>query len=527
MNWNDTHGGSDLIAERVRKAREIRDNALSTRVLQEIPYANWGGTKPTTTAAELFASMGTTTFTHDDVYQIHDDVSHNVVGRVRYIRKMGKAAFVKLDDGSDVKVKPYLVGTKPSEDLFLQIFLSEDRTGEEGLQFLSDYVDLGDIVRFSGPVFVTKTGELSIAATCLQMVTKAVRPMPAKFGGVQDTELKYRQRYVDLMLNEESRKVFQARSRIVRNIRDYFHDHEYMEVETPMLHPTLGGANARPFTTHHNALDMDLYLRIAPELHLKRLLVGGFNRVFEINRNFRNEGVSRQHNPEFTMIEFYQAYANCEDLMRMFEQAMVSWASGVLGPDGTIEYGGETISLQGPFNRVSIYDTVCEILDVVDPWQHEDRLRAYASNRGVDVRGMDVGALMLAITENALEGQLVQPTFLVDYPASVSPLARKRDYDPRFVDRFELFIGNMEIANGFTELNDPEDQFNRFAAQLAAKEAGMAETMEMDLDYIRSLEYGMPPAAGAGMGIDRFVMLVTGAASIRDVILFPHMRNEV
>ena len=527
---------SPLLQERIDKADAMRAQGKH-------PFAN--GFLVSHSAADLFGSFGS--LTHDELVAAEKTVA--VAGRVRFVRRMGKALFIKIADRScRPGVKPGWLDTVPTDE-FLQIFVSQASVGEEAFAFLAA-LDLGDIVGVHGGLMRTKTGELSVAATQVQLLTKAIRPLPAKFGGLQDVETRYRQRYVDLVLNEESREVFLARVAIVRTLRRWFEDRGYLEVETPMLHATLGGANARPFTTHHNALDLELYLRIAPELHLKRLLVGGFERVFEVNRNFRNEGLSRQHNPEFTMLEFYQAYATCDDLLPMTEQLVIDIAHSLKPVESTpavdedgveqafmgvhlrdgrlmIRHDGHDVCLEGPWKRFSIPQAAADVLGVpvTDVWNLE-LLLPKCREAGIDTRGLDEGGLIYAIFEHFAEKTLIQPTFVIDYPASVSPLARRQDGDPRLVDRFELFMATREIANGFSELNDPEDQYGRFADQLAAKDAGAEETMQMDEDYIRALEYGMPPAAGEGVGIDRLVMMLTGAASIRDVLLFPHMRPE-
>jgi lysyl-tRNA synthetase class 2 len=531
-----TRTEAPLLAERIAKVDEIRARG-------ENPFAN--GFVVSHAAAELFAAHRE----HDHDHLASLDASVQVAGRVRFVRRMGKALFIKIQDRScRPDVKPAWAETTPTDD-FLQIFVSAGVIGAERFAELAD-LDLGDIVGVSGGLMRTRTGELSVNASSVLILTKSIRPMPTKFGGLHDIETRYRQRYVDLILNEESREIFLSRVEIVKQMRRWFEDHAFLEVETPMLHTTLGGANAKPFMTHHNALDMPLYLRIAPELHLKRLLVGGMERVFEINRNFRNEGLSRQHNPEFTMIEFYMAYATCDDLLGLTEELIMFLANclkaspwtpeadedgvvpanrGVHLRDGElmIRMDGKDISLRAPFARVSIPAAVAEKLgvEVSAVWDVE-LLRKAAADAHLSVAVPDAGNLIYALFEHHCESSLVQPTFVVDFPASVSPLARRQDANPELVDRFELYVGGREIANGFSELNDPEDQYGRFADQLEAHAAGDEETMHMDEDYIRALEYGMPPAAGEGIGIDRLVMILTGAPSIRDVLLFPHMRPE-
>jgi lysyl-tRNA synthetase class 2 len=388
--------------------------------------------------------------------------------------------------------------------------------------------DLGDIVGTTGKVFRTDKGELSIRVQSIRLLTKALRPLPDKHKGLTDTEVRYRQRYLDLIANEESRHTFIVRSKIVNAIRAFMNSRQFMEVETPMMQVIPGGAVARPFITHHNALGQDMYLRIAPELYLKRLVVGGFERVYELNRNFRNEGLSTRHNPEFTMLEFYQAYADYRDMMDLTETLLRSLAHDVLA-SGTITYQGVVLDFDKPFARKSLLEAIAEQVEGADAAQLDnfDSLKTLAKSLGMEVRDTwGVGKLQLEIFEHSVEATLQQPTFITAYPTEVSPLARRNDDNPDITDRFELFIGGREIANGFSELNDSEDQAERFHAQAAEKDAGDKEAMHFDADYITALEYGMPPAAGEGIGIDRLVMLFTDSASIRDVLLFPHMRPQ-
>lgn len=490
------------------------------------PFAN--GFVVTHDAAAVFALAGDA----DNEALTEQAIEVKVAGRVRLMRRMGKAMFLKLHDRScRPGVKPVREGAEDQDD-FLQLFVSQKEVGAEAFEALQS-LDLGDIIGVSGRIMRTKTGEVSVGVREVAMLTKSVRPMPDKFRGLTDRETRYRQRYVDLMVNDDVREVFLGRSRIVREIRRFFDDRGYLEVETPMLHVQPGGATARPFVTHHNALDMEMYLRIAPELYLKRLLVGGMERVYEINRNFRNEGLSRRHNPEFTMLEFYQAYASYTDLMEMTETLISGLGEMLHGRDdaGRVTVTtpeGNVIDLTAPWKRVTVKDAVAESLGVpASQLDDEAFVDAELARRGIAAKGaVDVGAKYYALFEELCETGLLQPTFIIDFPASVSPLARRKDTDPTLVDRFELFIDGREIANAFNELNDPEDQYGRFAAQLAAREAGDDEAMAMDDDYIRALEYGMPPAAGEGIGIDRLAMLLLGQPSIRDVILFPHMRPE-
>jgi lysyl-tRNA synthetase class 2 len=434
-----------------------------------------------------------------------------VAGRMVLKRVMGKASFATLQDMSGR----------------IQLYVANDAVGAEAHEAFKRW-DLGDILGARGTLFKTRTGELSVRVTELRLLAKALRPLPEKFHGLTDQEQKYRQRYVDLITSTESRRVFVARSKIVQAIREFFVARGYLEVETPMMHPIPGGAAARPFVTHHNALDTDLYLRIAPELYLKRLVVGGLEKVFEINRNFRNEGISTRHNPEFTMLEFYEAYRDYRYLMDLTEELLRAVALEVLGKT-TVEYQDVSIDLGAPFARLTMAEAIAKhnpqhpLAELAKP----EYLRAALEPFGADVLRTDgIGVLQLKLFEATTEDKLVQPTFIVAYPADVSPLARANDKDSSITDRFELFITGREIANGFSELNDPEDQAARFRAQAAAKEAGDAEAMHYDADYIRALEYGMPPAAGEGVGIDRLVMLLTDSASIRDVILFPQLKPE-
>jgi lysyl-tRNA synthetase class 2 len=434
-----------------------------------------------------------------------------VAGRMMLKRVMGKACFATLQDGSDR----------------IQLYVTLDGVGEATLDAFKHW-DLGDIVGATGTLFKTRTGELSVKCDAVRLLAKSLRPLPEKFHGMTDTEQRYRQRYIDLVTNPQSRDVFIKRSQIVQAIREFFVARGYLEVETPMMHPIPGGAAARPFVTHHNALDTQLYLRIAPELYLKRLVVGGFERVFEINRNFRNEGISTRHNPEFTMLEFYEAYRDYRYLMDLTEQLFREVAQKVLGTT-TIVYQGETIDLGARFDRltmaeaISRYNPIHALDKLSDPAYLRTALQAYP----VDVFPTDgLGLLQLKLFEATTEEKLVQPTFIVAHPVDVSPLARANDANADVTDRFELFVTRRELANGFSELNDPEDQAARFRAQAQARDAGDEEAMVYDADYIRALEYGMPPTAGEGIGIDRLVMLLTDSPSIRDVILFPQLKRE-
>lgn len=438
-------------------------------------------------------------------------VEVKVAGRMMLRRIMGKAAFITIQD---------LSGR-------IQIYVKRDAVGEDTYGDFKHW-DLGDIVGVQGTLFKTKTGELTVQASSIRLLTKSLRPLPEKFKGLTDVEQRYRQRYLDLIMNEASRFTFVARSRMIQSIRRYMVDHNFLEVETPMMHPIPGGASAKPFITHHNALDMDLYLRIAPELYLKRLVVGGFERVFEVNRNFRNEGISPRHNPEFTMMEFYAAYADYRILMDFTEGLLRHAAREALGTE-TFEYQGKPLDLSKPFARMTMVEAIHQkrpgftLAQLNDP----DWLRQKLTEMKVETRSdQGVGALQMLMFEETAEAELWEPTFIIDYPVEVSPLARKSDADPSITERFELFIVGREIANGFSELNDPEDQAARFLAQAKAKDAGDEEAMYYDADYIKALEYGLPPTGGCGIGIDRLVMLLTDSANIRDVILFPQMRRD-
>jgi len=434
-----------------------------------------------------------------------------VAGRMMLKRVMGKASFATLQDMSGR----------------IQVYVSNDLTGAEAHEAFKHW-DLGDIAGVEGTLFKTRTGELTVNATRARLLAKSLRPLPEKFHGLADQEQKYRARYLDLITSEEARRTFAVRSRVIQEMRAFMLAQGYLEVETPMMQPLPGGAAAKPFVTHHNALDMTLYLRIAPELYLKRLVVGGFEKVFEINRNFRNEGISTRHNPEFTMMEYYEAYRDFRYLMDFNERLLRAVAQNVLGTL-QLAYGEHVVDLGRPFERLTITGAIrmhhprCSDADLAD----RATLVRELAQAGVEAR-MDaqVAELQLALFEATTEQQLIQPTYIVDYPAVVSPLARRNDANPEITDRFELYITGREMANGFSELNDPEDQAARFEAQSRAKAAGDEEAMYYDADYIRALEHGLPPTAGCGIGVDRLVMLFTNSPSIRDVILFPHMRPQ-
>ena len=485
-----------LVAERRRKLDELRGEGF------------------------LFPNQYRRTALAGQLHEIYDDYSNEtleaepvevqVAGRMMTKRVMGKVSFATIQDRSGQ----------------IQLFLQRDGLPEGVYQAMKGW-DLGDIVWAKGTLFITKTGELSVRATELVLLTKSLQPLPEKFHGLSDQETRYRQRYVDLIVTEESREVFRRRAETVKFIRSYLDAMGFLEVETPMMQPIPGGAVARPFITHHNALDRQLYLRIAPELYLKRLVVGGFERVYEINRSFRNEGLSTRHNPEFTMLEMYMAYADHNILIELLENMLKSLAETITG-DGVVTYQGNDYDLGSDYARLSVEESVAQFNPELDTGKFRDREYLAGICKGMDIvvpDGAGSGKLLIEIFEKTVEHRLDQPTFITGYPAEVSPLARRNDDDPWLTDRFEFFVGGREIANGFSELNDAEDQAQRFADQVAAKDAGDEEAMFFDRDYITALEYGMPPTAGLGVGIDRLVMLLTDMPSIRDVILFPHMRD--
>lgn len=438
-------------------------------------------------------------------------VEVKVAGRVMLRRVMGKAAFATIQDVSGR----------------IQLYVKVDLVGAEVYDGFKHW-DIGDIVGAVGTLFKTKTGELTVQVSEIRLLSKALRPLPEKFHGLTDVEQRYRQRYLDLIMNEASRFTFVARSRMIQSIRNYMVGHGFLEVETPMMHPIPGGASAKPFITHHNALDMELFLRIAPELYLKRLVVGGFEKVFEVNRNFRNEGISPRHNPEFTMMEFYEAYTDYKLLMDFTEGLLRHAARDALGTE-VFQYQGRELDLSKPFARLTMVQAVRAQCPGFSEAELNDAewLKKKLTEMKVEVNpGFGLGALQLLMFEEVAEANLWEPTFIIDYPVEVSPLARASDANPEITERFELFIVGREIANGFSELNDPEDQANRFLQQAKAKEAGDEEAMFYDADYVKALEYGLPPTGGCGIGIDRLVMLLTDSANIRDVILFPQMRRD-
>lgn len=500
---------NQLIAERREKLRALRE-----------AQAQGGGVafpndfKPAHKAAELQTAYAG----HDAETLEASPVTVSVGGRMMLKRVMGKASFATVQDGS--------LGDTGGR---IQLYVTRDALGEE-LYAAFKHWDLGDIVGAEGTLMKTKTGELSIKVTSLRLLTKSLRPLPDKFHGMSDQEQKYRQRYVDLITDEHARKRFMARSKAVSGIRDFMVQHGFLEVETPMLHPIPGGANAKPFITHHNALDQEMYLRIAPELYLKRLIVGGFERVFEINRNFRNEGISVRHNPEFTMMEFYAAYWNYRDLMDYTEQLVRDAAMKAAGKL-QLTYGGKPVDLAQPFERLTITEAIVKHTDAGDNVNSRDWLVAALKKLGMNeekdkLSTRTLASLQVLYFEEVVEEKLWNPTFIMEHPTEISPLARANDTRPEVTERFELYITGREFGNGFSELNDAEDQAARFHAQVAAKDSGDDEAMFFDHDFVRALEYGMPPTGGCGIGIDRLMMLLTDSPSIRDIILFPALRRE-
>jgi lysyl-tRNA synthetase class 2 len=493
----DAHDENELIATRRAKldAARARGQAYPNDFRRDV------------LAAELAATYGERSLESLESAGIRV----RVAGRMMAKRLMGKVAFTHLQDSSGR----------------IQLFLARDTLGES-FEAFKDW-DVGDVVGAEGTLFRTRSGELSVKCESVRLLAKALRPLPDKWEGLTDTEVRYRQRYVDLVMNEATRETFQRRSRIVAHIRRFMDAMGFLEVETPMMQPIPGGATARPFVTHHNTLDMQLYLRIAPELYLKRLVVGGMEKVYEINRNFRNEGVSTRHNPEFTMLEFYQAYADYRDLMDLTEVLLRSLAEEIVGSH-QVPYQGEVYDFGKPFARLTVVEAVARMNPDLDATRLRERayLAEVCARLKVPVKAdYGWGKLLIEVFEKTVEAKLKDPTFITQYPIEVSPLSRRNDADPEVADRFEFFVGGRELANGFSELNDPEDQAARFRAQVAQKDSGDLEAMHYDEDYVRALEYGMPPTAGEGIGIDRLAMLLTDSPSIRDVILFPLLRPEV
>ena len=503
------HDENQLIAERREKLKALRE---AQKQGQGVAFPN--DFKPADKAADLVARHGESTKEALEA----EPVRASVAGRMMLKRVMGKASFATLQDAS--------FGPTGGR---IQVYVSKDAVGEDVYAAFKHW-DLGDILGVEGTLMRTRTGELTIQASQIRLLTKNLRPLPDKFHGIADQEIKYRQRYVDLITDESARQRFVARSRSLSAIREFMVNHGFLEVETPMLHPIPGGANAKPFKTHHNALDQEMFLRIAPELYLKRLLVGGFDRVFEINRNFRNEGISVRHNPEFTMMEFYAAYWNYQDLMDFNEQLIRHVVRQVRG-DEPLTYQGKPVDVLSPFERLTIRDAIVKYTDAGDSvddtvWLQTQLKKLGLSEEKHQLSSRSLPSLQVLYFEEKVEDKLWNPTFIMDHPTEISPLARANDANPAVTERFELYITGREFGNAFSELNDAEDQAARFQAQVSAKDGGDEEAMYYDADYIRALEYGMPPAGGCGIGIDRLMMLLTDSPSIRDVILFPALRRE-
>ncbi len=486
------------------KLLQIRKEKIAELKIQGIPlYPN--DFKPSCTIASL----------KQTIEQKPDSIGEEgqqfyIAGRMMAINKMGKSSFIRFKDGTEQ----------------IQAYLQKNQLGDDTYALFKK-LDIGDFIGVKGPLFQTRTGEWTILAKEFRLLSKAVRPLPEKFHGIKDPEKRYRQRYLDLIMNDKARQIFLKRSQIVAAMRRFFEEKEFMEVETPMMQPLPGGAEATPFKTWHNALNMELFLRIAPELYLKRLVVGGFEKVFEINRNFRNEGVSARHNPEFTMVEFYQAYADYEQLMDLTEEMFESIVKQIYGST-SVEYQGVDIEFKQGWQRISMVESLIQIggidAGIINDTQ---ALLDFAKDNDIQITKKDRhGKVLTKLFDILVEPKLIQPTFITGYPVEVSPLSRKSDADPELTDRFELFIAGREIANGFSEINDPEDQFNRFSMQVRQRDEGNPEAHIMDAEYVEALEYGMPPTAGEGIGIDRLVMLLTDSPSIREVILFPHMKKS-
>lgn len=508
-----TTSGKIMKDKHVRRWTELFPEQMEVRLdkrkkLEELgsnPYKN--GYKPNTSFKYLNEQYGEKT-----KEEIVETPNYKVAGRVMMVRDFGKAAFLQCDDGTSR----------------FQLYVKKEVTTEKGY---AEYklLDYGDIVYAEGDIFKTMKGDLAMNVKDFTILTKSIRPLPEKFHGLTDAELRYRMRYVDMIMDAEVRAKLKMRSQIVRYIREYFYQNDFLEVETPMMHSVAGGAAAKPFNTHHNALNMELFMRIAPELHLKRLIVGGYNKVFEMNRCFRNEGLSLKHNPEFTTIEFYWAYATYLDLMDFTEELFTGLATHVIKTD-VVKFGEHEINLKGPYARLTMREAVAKYTNSTMD-QVNDRAHLLGLLKGIDqdpkkVQALSWGRLLVLAFEELVEAKLIQPTFITEYPTEVSPLSRRNDENPDFVDRFEFFMNGWEIGNAFSELNNPTDQLDRFADQAMMKEAGDDEASEVDYDFVRALEYGMPPTAGQGIGIDRLVMILTDSATIRDVILFPLLKKE-
>ncbi len=485
---------NELIEQRKKKLYEIRDIGLN-------PFPN--DFKPLHQAANILSSYSR--FSEEDLKNLNDEFA--ISGRVVAIRDFGKSSFLHVMDRTGK----------------VQAYIRKDVAGDENFKFFKDYIDIGDFVGIKGDLFKTKTGELTLSVKELKLITKSLRPLPEKWHGLRDVEIRYRQRYLDLISNPEIKDIFLKRSRIIKLIRRFLDEREFIEVETPILHAVAGGAAARPFKTHHNSLDMELFLRIAPELYLKRLVVGGIERVYEIGRMFRNEGISTQHNPEFTMLEFYQAYATYEELMDLTEEMISSVTETILGVH-EFKYGDIVINVKRPWKRINILESLGHKFGD-EIFQNDEKLFERADSFGISHKRIR-GKAILEIFEHSIVPEIIHPTFVYGFPLDVSPLARKNDRIPEIADRFELYIAGREVANAFSELNDPIDQNERFKKQLELKAKGEEEVHEMDEDYIMALEHGMPPTAGAGIGVDRLVMFLTNSPSIREVIFFPHLKPE-
>jgi lysyl-tRNA synthetase class 2 len=486
-----------IIEERIKKAESLREMGVN------LYPAGYKYDITTLEVTKRFGHMG-----EEELER--QGGSFSMAGRIMAIRNFGKASFIHIKDNSGR----------------IQAYVRKDKIGDEQYKIFK-LMDIGDFIGIKGGFFKTKTGELTILARDITLLSKSMRPLPEKWHGLTDIETRYRQRYVDLIVNDKVKDVFILRSRIIKSFRDFFNKKDFLEVETPMMQPIPGGATARPFKTYHNTLGMDLYLRIAPELYLKRLVIGGLERVFEINRNFRNEGISVEHNPEFTMLEFYMAYATYEDLMNLTEELFDFILQESLGTN-KIEYQGNNLDFTKPWKRIGLFDSLRDMAGV-----NEDVLKDlhaainFAGSHDIKLTQRDsLGKVLLKIFDQLVQPKLIEPTFIVGFPIETSPLSRRNDQNPDIADRFELFIAGKEIANAFTELNDPDDQRERFMAQVSLRESGDEEAQFMDEDYISALEYGLPPTAGEGIGIDRVIMLITDSSSIRDVIFFPHMRSK-
>ena len=491
----------------------IFDNQLEQQRIQKAKTLKKIGRNPyrhnTTRTLNVETFKKSYSYLLDNEVKSEESKEEQLIGRIKFLRDMGKAVFAKIEDESGI----------------LQIYFNKETLGDEWFNNIKKLIEVGDIIEVNGYPFITKTGELSLHIKNLDIATKSITPLPEKFHGLQDKELRYRQRYLDMIMNPEVKETFKARSKILSFIRSFFEKNGFLEVETPMMHPIAGGANAKPFVTFHNALCVERFLRIAPELYLKRLIVGGFDAVFEINRNFRNEGMDLTHNPEFTTIEFYWAHHNYSDLMNLTEE-LISLLIEELGLSKIVNFGDKSIDFSKPFERISYIDAIVKIGNIdKNILQDKKLIETKLKSDGFNIKpNLNYGQLLEELFDNYVEDKLINPTYVIDYPIEISPLARKSDENPNIAERFELYVAGKEIANGFNELNDPLDQYDRFSMQLKAKEAGDDEAHEMDEDYIRALGYGFAPTAGEGLGIDRLVMLLTNQTSIRDVILFPAMK---